>query len=64
MAVDHTWGPSYGSTLVYDAGRADNGGGFSRPKQLKDVDPWRVITDIDTDAFRKLYVSTMKGASE
>jgi hypothetical protein len=59
--VDHTWGPSYGSTLVFNTTRADNGGGASHPWWANKLrESWRVITDVDVPRFEELYARTMK----
>lgn len=61
VGVDHSWGPSYGSTLVFNTSRSDNGGGFSHPWWADKLqEAWRVITDVDTVRFEELYCRVMK----
>jgi len=61
IGVDHIWGPNYGATLIWNASRTDNGGGYMAPPWALAVGPWKVVTDVDTPRFEEMFIGTFRG---
>jgi inosine-uridine nucleoside N-ribohydrolase len=64
VGVDHTWGPHYGATLIWNASSTDNGGGSVAPSWAMAGGPWEVVTEVNTPRFEKLFIDTFRGVAK
>jgi len=59
IGVDHTWGPSYGSTLLWNSTR--DKAEFMGINWPEHVTPWEVVEACDRDRFQDLFIKAFRG---
>jgi len=59
IGVDHSWGPSYGSTLLWNSTR--DKAEFMGINWPEHVTPWEVVESCDRDRFQDLFIKAFRG---